>query len=28
MAAATGFRCEGQWIDAEWPFAQNLLIAE
>jgi len=27
MAARTGFRCEGQWIDAEWPFAQNLLIA-
>jgi L-histidine N-alpha-methyltransferase len=27
MAAATSFRCEGQWIDAEWPFAQNLLIA-
>ena len=28
MAARTGFRCEGQWIDTEWPFAQNLLIAE
>jgi len=27
MAARTGFRCEGQWIDAEWPLAQNLLIA-
>jgi L-histidine N-alpha-methyltransferase len=27
MAARTGFRCEGQWIDHEWPFAQNLLIA-
>ena len=27
MAAHTGFRCEGQWIDHEWPFAQNLLIA-
>jgi len=27
MAARTGFRCEGQWIDNEWPFAQNLLIA-
>lgn len=26
MAQQTGFRCEGQWIDAEWPFAQNLLI--
>jgi L-histidine N-alpha-methyltransferase len=28
MAGRTGFRCEGQWIDGEWPFAQNLLIAE
>jgi len=28
MAARTGFRCDGQWIDEEWPFAQNLLIAE
>ncbi len=27
MAARTGFRCDGQWIDKEWPFAQNLLIA-
>jgi L-histidine N-alpha-methyltransferase len=27
MAADTGFRCQGQWIDAQWPFAQNLLIA-
>jgi L-histidine N-alpha-methyltransferase len=27
MAADTGFRCEGQWIDKEWPFAQNLLVA-
>jgi dimethylhistidine N-methyltransferase len=27
-AAATGFRCEGQWIDDEWPFAENLLIAD
>jgi L-histidine N-alpha-methyltransferase len=27
MAANTGFRCEGQWIDEEWPFAQNLLVA-
>jgi len=26
MAERTGFRCEGQWIDAQWPFAQNLLI--
>lgn len=28
MAARTGFRCDAQWIDQEWPFAQNLLIAE
>lgn len=28
MAARTGFRCDGQWVDEEWPFAQNLLIAE
>src|ERR1700720_2459963 len=27
MAMDTGFRCEGQWTDAEWPFAQNLLVA-
>ena len=28
MAAQTGFRCEGQWVDEEWPFAQNLLIVD
>jgi dimethylhistidine N-methyltransferase len=28
MAERTGFRCEGQWVDQEWPFAQNLLIVE
>jgi dimethylhistidine N-methyltransferase len=28
MAARTGFRCDAQWIDEEWPFAQNLLFAE
>jgi uncharacterized SAM-dependent methyltransferase len=28
MAQRTGFRCEGQWIDEQWPFAQNLLIRE
>jgi L-histidine Nalpha-methyltransferase len=28
MAARTGFRCEAQWIDEEWPFAQNLWIVE
>jgi L-histidine N-alpha-methyltransferase len=27
MATDTGFRCEGQWIDREWLFAQNLLVA-
>ncbi len=27
MADRTGFRLEAQWIDREWPFAQNLLIA-
>jgi L-histidine Nalpha-methyltransferase len=28
MASITGFRCEAQWIDNQWPFAENLLIAE
>src|SRR5712692_9065444 len=28
MAARTGFRCDGEWIDEEWPFAQNLLMVE
>jgi L-histidine N-alpha-methyltransferase len=28
MAKDTGFRCEAQWIDQEWPFAENLLVAE
>jgi dimethylhistidine N-methyltransferase len=28
IAANTGFRCDSQWIDEEWPFAENLLIAE
>jgi dimethylhistidine N-methyltransferase len=28
MARTTGFRCEAQWIDKEWAFAENLLIAE
>src|ERR1022692_1666537 len=27
MAGAAGFRCEAQWIDEHWPFAENLLIA-
>lgn len=28
MASATGFRCDAQWIDEQWPFAENLLVAE
>jgi len=28
MAHSAGFRCEAQWIDEQWPFAENLLIAE
>jgi L-histidine N-alpha-methyltransferase len=28
MARSTGFRCEAQWIDEQWPFAENLLVAE
>jgi L-histidine Nalpha-methyltransferase len=28
MAHRNGFRCEAQWIDTEWPFAESLLIAE
>lgn len=24
----TGFRCDAQWIDQEWPFAESLLFAE
>jgi L-histidine Nalpha-methyltransferase len=28
MARTAGFRCEVQWIDERWPFAENLLIAE
>lgn len=30
MAERTGFRCDSrcQWIDREWPFAQNLFFAE
>ncbi len=27
MAMATGFHCQAQWIDDEWPFAENLFIA-
>lgn len=28
LANKTGFRCEAQWVDAEWPFAETLLVAE
>jgi L-histidine Nalpha-methyltransferase len=28
MARDAGFRCEVQWIDEQWPFAESLLIAE
>lgn len=27
-AADAGFRCQAQWIDEQWPFAENLLVAE
>ena len=27
LAANSGFRCEGQWVDREWQFAENLFIA-
>jgi L-histidine N-alpha-methyltransferase len=28
MASRAHFRCEAQWLDHEWPFAENLWIAE
>src|ERR1700693_3225489 len=28
IAKDTGFFCKAQWIDHEWPFAENLLVAE
>jgi L-histidine N-alpha-methyltransferase len=28
MARETGFVCVQQWVDSEWPFAENLLFAE
>jgi uncharacterized SAM-dependent methyltransferase len=28
IARDTGFFCKAQWIDQEWPFAENLLVAE
>lgn len=27
-ARDAGFHCEAQWIDARWPFAENLFVAE
>jgi len=27
MGERTGYRCTGQWLDAEWGFAQNLFFA-
>jgi L-histidine Nalpha-methyltransferase len=27
LAGRTGFECEAQWVDEEWPFAQSLLRA-
>jgi dimethylhistidine N-methyltransferase len=27
LGERAGFRCDAQWVDAEWPFAQSLLIA-
>jgi L-histidine N-alpha-methyltransferase len=28
IAESAGFRCDAHWIDEEWPFAENLLMAE
>jgi L-histidine Nalpha-methyltransferase len=28
LAMAANFRCEQQWVDDEWPFAETLLIAQ
>jgi L-histidine N-alpha-methyltransferase len=27
ISASTGFRCQAQWTDQEWPFAESLLVA-
>jgi len=27
MGERTGYRCEKQWVDSEWPFAQSLFFA-
>ena len=26
LADRTGYTCEAQWLDAEWPFAQSLMV--
>ncbi len=28
ISKACGFRCAAQWVDADWPFAETLLIAD
>ena len=28
LAKDAGFFCKAQWIDQEWPFAENLFVAE
>jgi uncharacterized SAM-dependent methyltransferase len=28
IAKAAGFYCKAQWFDQEWPFAENLLVAQ
>ncbi len=28
LAESTGFRCDNHWVDHDWPYAQNLLIAD
>lgn len=27
MAVRSGYRCDFQWLDSEWPFAESLLVA-
>lgn len=28
LLSASGFRCEAQWVDEDWPFASSLFIAD
>ncbi len=28
ISRQAGFRCDAQWVDAEWPFAESMLMAE